>query len=76
MVRPSDLLGTLLAERDVEFQMWAVAVLQIWNADAALRLEVENVVSFFDYAFEASEQLIRSAFVDNDDSVLGGNGGG
>jgi hypothetical protein len=44
-----------------ELQAWAVLSIAIWNADAAVRLEFENVSDFADWAQEEVDRLILSA---------------
>jgi hypothetical protein len=60
--RPSDLLDTSAAREPV-FMAWCVAVIETWRESGPHGVEREfiSLVHYFDWAFEVSERLIRSA---------------
>jgi hypothetical protein len=41
----------------------------LWIRDADIRVEFDNVVDFYDWTLEITEQLIRSAASGKDDHV-------
>jgi hypothetical protein len=41
--------------------VWAVMAIHLWNTDAAIRREFDNVADFDDWCQEEAERVIRSA---------------
>jgi hypothetical protein len=61
MRRASDRLADRASLADPEFLAWCETAIFIWRRDPAVQLEFISVVDFFDWAFDVSECLIRSA---------------
>jgi hypothetical protein len=57
---PSQRLDSPLSIFDSEFCAWCVAVILLWRTDPFLELEFPSIVHFFDFANEATDDLIRS----------------
>lgn len=62
--RASDLFEFDVALRGPEFREWCSVILDLWLLDSRLHDDFVDVVSFFDFAFESAEKLIRSAYAE------------
>jgi hypothetical protein len=68
--RPSERVGEdpPAWKTDPEWGNWIVWVVGMWDADPWLREQFEYNLTFLDWAYEVSEQLIRSAFLGTESS--------
>jgi hypothetical protein len=61
MPRASERLADRSSFSDPEFLAWCEMAIFLWRRDPALQREFLFMIDFFDWAFDVSECLIRSA---------------